>query len=61
MMQDAEASRSRTYLPLENKKQNTFAFEITSNPRGFLESTRRKGLEFTRKLKKINKSLNFID
>ena len=34
MMQDAEASRSRTCLPLENKKQNTFAFEITSNPQG---------------------------
>ena len=26
-MQDAKASKSKTYLFLENKKQNTFAFE----------------------------------
>ena len=50
-MWDAEALRSVTYQFLENKKQNTFASKNTleSNPQGFHESTKSKGLESTRK------------
>ena len=44
-MRDTKALRSKTRLFLENKKQKTFVSEITSNPRGFLESIRKKGLE----------------
>ena len=52
-MRDAETSRSKTRLLLENKKQNTFVSENN------LESTRKNGLESTRKYK--DKRLNFID
>ena len=43
VMRDAEVSRSRTCLLLENRKQNTFAFKNN------LESMRIKGLESTKK------------
>ena len=46
---DAEASRNRTHLLLENKKQNTFASENNLEFTRVLESTRKKGLESTRK------------
>ena len=49
MMRDVEASRNRTHLLLENKKQNTFASENNLEFTRVLESTRKKGLESTRK------------
>ena len=41
-MRDAEASRSRTHLLLENKKQNTFASENNLKSTRVLESTKIK-------------------
>ena len=42
-MRDAEASRYRTCLVLDNKKQNMFTSENNLESTKFLESTRRKG------------------
>ena len=49
VMQDAKTSRSRTCLFLENKKQNMFASKTNLESTRIVKSTRRNGLEFTRK------------
>ena len=60
MIRDAKASRSRTRLLIENKKQNTVASENNEgslNPKGSLNPQGEKVLESTRET--IGKSLNF--
>ena len=49
MMWDAEGSRSRTHLLLENKKQKKFASKNNLEFTRVLKSTRKKGMKSTRK------------
>ena len=57
MIQDTEASKSRTRLFLDNKKQNTFASENNLQYIGALNPQGKRVLESTRET--IAKSLNF--